>query len=125
MFVSPENIKVRRLVDSTLDDWCLLSTFSMLAMLVDLDRSRPIEQNLNKLHYQASVTYTISPDEREKWTCGMLDWRQVAIMISYVYQERDIKNYHQMKFDDDLLRDGFVEQLLKGKYTKSIILNIV
>ena len=25
-------------------------------------------------------------------------------------------DYHQMEIDDDLLKDGFVKQLLKGKY---------
>ena len=50
----------------------------MLAMLIDLDRSQPVEENLAALHYKPSVMYSVpSAEKEEKWTCGMLDWRQL------------------------------------------------
>lgn len=93
----------------------------MLAVLIDLDRCRPLGDNVSSLNYVASVMYEVPPLEKKKnWTCKMLDWRQLAYMISYLYETEDIESYHQMRIAAGLEDDEFVQELLKGSTTKTI-----
>ena len=92
----------------------------MLAVLIDLDRCQPLGSYVSCLNYVTSVMYKVPPLEAKNWTCQMLDWKQLAYMISYLYETEDIESYHQMGIAAGLKDDEFVQQLLKGSTTKTI-----
>ena len=93
------------------------------AVLIDLDRSRPVDTLVDDLlRYGDSAMYTTPTTSAESWwKAENLDWKQVAIMV-YAIQKRvtSTEEYHQISIPQPTTEDGVLSKQLHLMFTNGL-----